>query len=356
MDKRIEIFIAACFYYSGLVKMARWWTRRSGQRLIVLNYHRAAGGDLRAHLLYLRHHYRVLHLESALEEIYTTHKSATHPGDRRTLLALTFDDGYHDNFTQAFTLARDLHVPFTIFLIPGYIENRRRFWWMEIDQLVAHAKTREATVEGHTYHLDKSHERRSLAQAIDTLIRHNASVMEREASLASSREMLAGSSTTTSEEDLALPLTWEEVQIMEKSGWISFGAHTMHHPVLAYLTDPAEMQYEISKCRRVLQQQLGHSVRVFAYPFGLWEHIGEEAMRAVREAGYDWGVSAMYGFNTPQTDPYLIRRIEVDVDQHWITVAAKASGIWGLFSRLCRLPLTQIGNVAKKHRADRIEL
>src|SRR5262249_8712401 len=150
---------------SGLVKMARWWTRRSGQRLLVLNYHRATGGDLRAHLLYLRHHYRVLHLETALEEIYTAHQRATRRGDRRTLLALTFDDGYHDNFTQAFTLARDLHVPLTIFLIPGYMENRRRFWWMEMNQLVESAQMREATVAGRTYHVQTPNERKSLARA-----------------------------------------------------------------------------------------------------------------------------------------------------------------------------------------------
>ncbi len=349
MNKRLEIFIAGCFYYSGLVTIARWWTRRWGQRLIVLNYHRAVGGDLRAHLLYLRRHYRVMHLETALEEIYTARKRVTQRGgDGRTLLVLTFDDGYHDNYTQAFALACDLHVPLTIFLIPGYIESRRRFWWMEIDQLVAKAKMREAIIEGNSYDLSKSYERKALKQAIDTQVRHSASVTEREAFLASTRETLAEPSTTISEEELGLPLTWEEVHIMEKSGWVSFGAHTMHHPVLAYLTDSAEVRYEISECRRVLQQQLGHPVRVFAYPFGLCEHIGENATRAVREAGYDWGVSAMYGFNTRQTDPYLLRRIEVDVDQHWITVAAKTSGIWGFFSHMYWVPLTLIRNFAKK--------
>jgi hypothetical protein len=62
MRKRILMFIAACFYYSGLVRLARWWIRRSGQRLVILNYHCATGGDL-------RRHYRILHLEAALEEL-----------------------------------------------------------------------------------------------------------------------------------------------------------------------------------------------------------------------------------------------------------------------------------------------
>ena len=68
----IKVFFAACLYYSGLVKLARWWMQRSGQRLIILNYHGASEGDLRSHLLYLRRHYRMLHLEKALEELYTS--------------------------------------------------------------------------------------------------------------------------------------------------------------------------------------------------------------------------------------------------------------------------------------------
>src|SRR2546423_454016 len=146
MYKRIETLIAACFYYSGLVKLARWWTRRSGQRLVILCYHQATGGDLRRHLLYLRRHYRVLHLETALEELYTPRKSEPKRRDRRTLLVLTFDDGYYDSYTHAFALARELQVPFTIFLPPGYIENGSRFWWQEGDHLVSHAQVCETTI------------------------------------------------------------------------------------------------------------------------------------------------------------------------------------------------------------------
>ena len=77
MRKYMLTLIAACFYYSGLVKMARWRTRKelqSRQCLIILNYHRATGGEVRRHLLYLRRHYRILHLEAALEELYTPRK------------------------------------------------------------------------------------------------------------------------------------------------------------------------------------------------------------------------------------------------------------------------------------------
>src|SRR6266487_2019798 len=163
MYRRVEMLIAACFYYSGLVKFACWWTRRS-RKLVILCYHHATGGDLRQHLLYLRRHYRVLHLEAALEELYTTHKNGVHRKDRRTPLVLTFDDGNHDNYTHGFKLASELQVPLTIFLIPGYIESGSRFWWLEGDHLVSHAQVREVPIEVRTYPLHKSADRTALVQ------------------------------------------------------------------------------------------------------------------------------------------------------------------------------------------------
>jgi peptidoglycan/xylan/chitin deacetylase (PgdA/CDA1 family) len=128
---------------------------------------------------------------------------------------------------------------------------------------------------------------------------------------------------------------------MEESGWVSFGAHTMHHPILAYLSDSTEIRQEIECCRCVLEQRLNHPVRSFAYPLGQQQHIGEVVIDAVRQAGYDWALTTHYGFNTPQTSPYLLRRIEADVDQHWLVVAAETAGLWGFFSRLRWLPFVR---------------
>jgi hypothetical protein len=47
----------------------------------------------------------------------------------------------------------------------------------------------------------------------------------------------------------------------------------------------------------------------------------------------------MYGFNTAHANPYLLRRVETDVSQHWLVLAAEASGLWSFFSRLRWMPI-----------------
>jgi len=334
MFKQIATIVAACFYYSGLVRLARWWTQRRGQCLVILNYHCATVEDLRRHLLYLKRHYRILHLEAALEGLYMPYKQEKKVCDRRTPLVLTFDDGYHDNYTHGFALACKLQIPITIFLIPGYVESGDYFWWREGERLAYRAQVDEATIEGRIYQLSQPEERNALAQAIDAHLRHAQSVAEREAFLLTARKLLGVPSSVVPEEELTSPLNWPQVHKMEESGWVSFGAHTMHHPILAYLTDPTEVQFEVGECRTILEQQLGHPVRTFAYPVGQPQHIGKDALRAVQEAGYEWAVTTIYGINSPRSDPYLLRRIEVDVSQHWLVVAAKSAGLWSFFFHL----------------------
>src|SRR6266568_185582 len=337
MRKQLGILLAACFYYSGLVKLGRWWRRRSGQRLIILTYHQASGGELRSHLLYLRRHYRMLHLEEALKELYTPPQDGKYRRDQRTLLVLTFDDGYRDNYMHAFALAQQFQVPITIFLIPGYVESGEYFWWLVSDQLVHHAQVDEVTIEGRTYGLRQPNERNLLTQAIDAHARHSRSVAEREAFLATVRQALAVPSSAPLEEAMQ-PLTWAQVCEMEKSGWVSFGAHTMHHPILANLSDPAEVHREVTECRTVLEQHLGHPIRTFAYPVGKPENIGDHGLRSVRDAGYDWAVTTIYGTNTSQSNPHQIRRIAGEVSRHWLVMAAEISGVWKFFSHLWKNP------------------
>lgn len=343
MRRLVGIFVAACFYYSGLVKLARWLMQRSEPHLIILCYHRASGGDLRRHLLYLRRHYRMLHLEEALKKLYASPGEREQRRDRRTPLVLTFDDGYYDSYTHGFALARELQVPITIFLIPGYIENGNYFWWLEAERLVHHAQVDSVTIEGRIYHLGQAKERALLAQAIDARLRHARSVAEREAFLVHAREMLAVPSSLPVEEEAVRPLTWAKVREMEESGWISFGAHTIHHPVLAYLSCPEEVRQEVEECRGVLEQQLGHPVRAFAYPVGKSEHIGKEVLQVVREAGYNWAVTTTNGISTPLSDPHQLRRVMGDVSRHWLVMAAETSGVWHFFSPLWKWKDSMVG-------------
>jgi peptidoglycan/xylan/chitin deacetylase (PgdA/CDA1 family) len=333
MRNRVRLLVAACFYYMGAVHLALWWQQRFRRRLIILNYHRASGENLRRQFVFLRAHYRVMHAEAALEEFFQQGKEARgYPGGPLPLV-LTFDDGYRDNYTYAFALARELHMPITIYLIPGYIGNRGHFWWQEGSRLVQQAGVEKVSVDGHIFDLREPEERAHLVKMIDNRARYARSVAEREIFLERIRQELAVAPDAPEEEG-SQPLTWEEVREMGASEWVSFGAHTMHHPLLECLEDPVELRYEVTRCRQVLEEHLGHPVRSFVYPIGKLEHFGAQGLQAVQSAGYDWAITTVEETITLQANPYLLGRVPGDLDQHWLLQAAELAGLLGIFSRL----------------------
>ncbi|MGX8712362.1 MAG: polysaccharide deacetylase family protein [bacterium] len=50
-------------------------------------------------------------------------------------ICLTFDDGYHDNYTIAYPLLKRLNVPFAIYVTTGFIDNQLPVWWYPNKQL-----------------------------------------------------------------------------------------------------------------------------------------------------------------------------------------------------------------------------
>ncbi|HEU4781978.1 MAG TPA: polysaccharide deacetylase family protein [Ktedonobacterales bacterium] len=350
--RTVLALVAACFYYSGFVPLARWLRRRGrqGQYVVMLNYHRATIGDLSAHLHYLSRHYRVIPLDHALEDLSmspardgassTFVAPSSQDRDHRTPLVITFDDGYFDNYAHAARLAAELRVPITLFLVPGYMESRQRFWWYEAEAMVRDARAKEVTVENHTYSLARPADQLALRQWIDARVRTASAVSVRESFIASTRAALDAPSDTSGDDPDTLPFGWDEAYELLANPFVTFGAHTMRHPILARLSDPAEVREEVVACRAALEQGLGRQITAFAYPVGKGEDIDERAVRAVREAGYRWAVTTIPGYNTPATKPHLLRRISTDPDEPIPVLAAQVAGIWHVFalSRLRNLP------------------
>ena len=72
------------------------------------------------------HHYNVLPLESLATLIKNKKKILP------KTIALTFDDGYKDNYIYAFPILKKYHLPVTIFIITDEIGRADRLSWDEI--------------------------------------------------------------------------------------------------------------------------------------------------------------------------------------------------------------------------------
>ena len=90
-------------------------------------------------------------------------------------------------------------------------------------------------------------------------------------------------------------LTWEQIQEMHQSGWVTFGSHTCSHRRLRSLSDE-EIVREVRESKRILQEKLGAEVHSFCYPFGAGG-FDKRVRPLVLQAGYLLDFSTKKGIN-----------------------------------------------------------
>ena len=80
------------------------------------------------------------------------------------------------------------------------------------------------------------------------------------------------------------PLTWGEVRLMRRHG-IEFGAHTVTHPILAGMSNEADVRGELARSKARIEEELQEPVWHFAYPNGRREDIPDFARKAALAEG-----------------------------------------------------------------------
>jgi peptidoglycan/xylan/chitin deacetylase (PgdA/CDA1 family) len=108
-------------------------------------------------------------------------------------------------------------------------------------------------------------------------------------------------------------LTWADVQALHKSG-ISFGAHTVNHPVLYGMPWP-DIRRELRESRDLIEQQLQSSVVSFAYPFAFPQEdrsFTQRFTQEVADAGYETAVTTIVGRAGCDAHRFALSRLPVN--------------------------------------------
>lgn len=105
-------------------------------------------------------------------------------------------------------------------------------------------------------------------------------------------------------------MNWDEIREMDKAG-MTIGGHTKSHPYLVEIKDPARLKDEIIGGKKILEEHLGKTVNLFAYPFG---HYTNEIISIVKEAGYKSARSTYKGTHHTTADLYTLKGREVTDD------------------------------------------
>jgi len=277
--------------------------------------------DFEAALIFLTKHYTPVSLEDVLKE------SDGHPLPPRPVL-VTFDDAYASVFEIAMPLCTKLGIPAVLFVNALTVDNR----CFALDNLVGY--TANTAGMDTINNAIRSVSNASNGNANSLVLNSVREVFTRylpAISLPTRQAFwdtllkVSGINETDAASEARLYLTSEQLRHLASRGF-EIGNHTYTHVNCRWLR-PEDLDAEIDRNKRVLEQMSGTPVRSFSVPYGSSTDLTLGLLDHLRRSGHQAGFLVEGLVNGPQTDTFHLYRVSI-----------QAGGDAALFSEIEVLP------------------
>ncbi|MFM2019298.1 MAG: hypothetical protein RL007_2954, partial [Bacteroidota bacterium] len=221
--------------------------------------------------------------------------------------ALTFDDGYMNNFLEAVPVLEEMNIPATFFLISESLNNSAFTLPIDtIDCIIAKFNPEHITIDRLKFN------RRGLAYVSEKNDDIYSYIIKNSHKMSSFAQEL---SAQFPYDFISDPVYGKYVRFIDAAtlkriaanSLFSFASHSATH--INFTTAPEEVVIsELSESKRRIEELTGKPCNTIAYPYGLYNSF---TRKATREAGYTTAYSVKYQLDQDKLDPEIFQRIGI---------------------------------------------
>jgi len=251
--------------------------------------------------------------------------------------AITFDDGWADNYEYAFPALKQLNIPATIFVVSDMMDTNQEFWPERLMQLCTYIASHcpdnweqpvlEWIAESRTsYCFDKQlPSKEQLSEIIHSSKKRKDSEIHH--LIDNAITTLSLNLETVTETKSASLLSWQQIHELTSSGLIEVGSHTCNHTRLNSDISQQEMTQQIVESKNKINQMTAQPVSSFCFPNGDYSDLSLQLVKS----NYLCSVTTQSGWNDSHSDPFLLKRIGIheDIANTKTNFLARISG-WGI--------------------------
>ncbi len=241
-------------------------------------------------------------------------------------VAITFDDGYYDNYKNALPILEKYSVPATIFVTSGFIDGNKNSWWDELEYIFlgGHLLPFSIILGDRKFSIETKDDKIELLNIFLDLLKDK-----------SQSEIYNIISYLFNQLDIKKLyrardrfLTRDELISLARSPLITIGSHTEIHSKLSIL-DEERLYAEIVTSKIFLESIINKKISSFSYPFGTKSDYNEASINFVKNAGYDFAFSNYPGKLSSETrifevPRFLVRNWNSNTFSSWVTSPNKS--------------------------------
>lgn len=236
---------------------------------------------------------------------------------KKNICAITFDDGYKNNYTTAFPVLKKYDVPATIFVTTDFVDKKSFLWPDRLEYMISKTTKPSITVvfpkQKIIYPLHSIEEKKVADNDIrQRLKKYSVSIREEILSTLFLQTKILLDFESSQNTDFS-PLTWDDMKEMQNHN-VTIGAHTVTHPILSQQSYFEQTQ-EISNSFSVIKNQLGQCVH-FAHPNGQEDDWNEDTVRVFNEQKIPLVWATLSGRVSSNSLKYALPRISLDYTKY----------------------------------------
>lgn len=210
----------------------------------------------------------------------------------RKFVCFTLDDGYIDNYQNAFSVFKKYNVPFTLYVATSLPDGTANLWWRSLEQIVQQEDSIELQLGSKEYYLatDSTQKKYRAFDTIYWLLRG----MPLDDQRASMNAIVDRYKIDTLEYSRSQAISWDMLREMSESGLATIGSHTVNHFALSKLS-PDQVRDEATLGRKILAEKLNIESKHFAYPYGDKGSASQREMEIIRALGFQTATTTRKG-------------------------------------------------------------
>lgn len=316
----------------SIKKRIKYFLKRQA---LILMYHRIASSTIdpwelavsadnfEQHLQVLKRNYIVEPLPQLVEELKKKKI-------KKKCIAISFDDGYADNYFTAKPLLEKYNLPATFFITSKNIDSKSEFWWDELARILLQTpelpQTLSLEINGHSFFYDLAGETLLTEELLKRHKNYNAynpetlrsglyyklweyfSPMPVDEQLQLIKQIRAWAGVAEASRPEYCCMSSRQIKEISAGSLFDIGGHTMSHPALSY-HEKEMQQEEILRNKIVLENITEKKIDLFAYPSGKYNDSTVETVKQLHfKAAFTTNETAI----KQHSDPFALGRFQVN--------------------------------------------
>lgn len=305
------------------------------REVVILMYHRIANPAIDPWQLAVsaenfEQHLKVLERKNIVKPLPQIIEDLKKKKINKKSVAITFDDGYEDNYLIAKPLLEKYNLPATFFITSKSINSANEFWWDELAQILLQTQKLpqilSLDINGHaisfdlgeetllTEELANKHKNYTYFNPAETLrsrlyykLWKYFSAMPDQDQMKLMEQIRKWAGIARNPQPAYRCLSSEQVKELSACQLFHIGGHTVSHPALPFYNEDIQ-QKEILGNKLHLEQITEKKIDLFAYPSGKYNDV---TIKILNQMGFESAFTTNAKKVKKYADPFTLGRFQV---------------------------------------------